>query len=114
FNHEGEIPQELMALEGMKVVWIIRVNGKETNFRQSSYKVVKVTTKPETIQRFEDNVILKDSNSSEVPLLSNASNVIQLEITSSEANDNALALCSSVTSTSKRPRTVKIEDSEVQ
>ncbi|CAN6872408.1 unnamed protein product [Brassica oleracea] len=55
FNREGEIPQELMDLEGRKFAWIIRVKGTEKNYKQPSFNVFKLTDKPEVIHRFQDN-----------------------------------------------------------
>ena len=46
FNRHGEIPQDLIGLEGRNIVWIVHGKGIERNNRQSS-KVVKFTEKPE-------------------------------------------------------------------
>ncbi|KAG2334801.1 hypothetical protein Bca52824_005981 [Brassica carinata] len=84
FNREGEIPQELMDLEGRKFAWIIRVKGTEKNYKQPSFKVFKLTDKPEVIHKFQDNVTM------------------EVENTSSEANDNDLPSSSPMTPTTQR------------
>ncbi|XP_033132031.1 uncharacterized protein LOC103828855 isoform X2 [Brassica rapa] len=56
FNREDEIPQELLGLEGRKIVWVIRVKGTEKNFRQPSFNVVKLSDTPDVIHNFQDNM----------------------------------------------------------
>lgn len=48
-----------MDLEGRKFAWIIRVKGTEKNYKQPSFKVFKLTDKPEVIHKFQDNVTME-------------------------------------------------------
>ncbi|KAL0784016.1 hypothetical protein Bca101_000261 [Brassica carinata] len=73
-----------MDLEGRKFAWIIRVKGTEKNYKQPSFKVFKLTDKPEVIHKFQDNVTM------------------EVENTSSEANDNDLPSSSPMTPTTQR------------
>ncbi|RID67018.1 hypothetical protein BRARA_D02124 [Brassica rapa] len=114
FNREGEIPQELMDLEGRKFAWIIRVKGTEKNYKQPSFNVIKLTDKPEVIHRFQDNVTMEVATHSDLAISSSTCSAMQVENTSSEANDNDLPSSSPMTPTTKRQRSHNIDDEGIQ
>nr|VDD42382.1 unnamed protein product [Brassica oleracea] len=114
FNREGEIPQELMDLEGRKFAWIIRVKGTEKNYKQPSFKVFKLTDKPEVIHKFQDNVTMEVTTHPDLAISSSTCSAMQVENTSSEANDNDLPSCSPMTPTTKRQRSHSIDDEGIE
>ncbi|CAA7043775.1 unnamed protein product [Microthlaspi erraticum] len=63
----------------------IRVPGTKKNFRNWSYKVVKLTKEDAIIARFKDILGLMESTLSELPLVSSKSSGFQMDNTSSEA-----------------------------
>ncbi|WZZ45069.1 hypothetical protein YC2023_041328 [Brassica napus] len=65
FNRENEIPQELMDLEGRKIVCVIRVKGTEKNFKQPSFNVVKLSDTPDVIHNFQDNMRMEFKSESD-------------------------------------------------
>ncbi|CAN6819429.1 unnamed protein product, partial [Brassica oleracea] len=113
FNREGEIPQQLMDLEGRKFAWIIRVKGTEKNYKQPSFKVFKLSDKPEVIHKFQDNVTMEVTTHPDLAISSSTCSAMQVENTSSEANDNDLPSCSP-TPTTKRQRSHSINDEGIQ
>ncbi|KAG2292905.1 hypothetical protein Bca52824_039574 [Brassica carinata] len=77
FNRENEIPQELMDLEGRKIVCVIRVKGTEKNFKQPSFNVVKLSDMPDVIHNFQDNMRMEVGTHSDFPLSSSTCSAMQ-------------------------------------
>ncbi|CAF1912224.1 unnamed protein product [Brassica napus] len=114
FNRENELPQELMDLEGRKIVWVIRVKGTEKNFRQPSFNVVKLSDTPDVIHNFQDNMRMEVGTHFDFPLSSSTCFAMQVENTSSEANNNDLPPCSPMTPSTKRQGSNIIDDEAIQ
>ncbi|KAL0746716.1 hypothetical protein Bca101_028718 [Brassica carinata] len=91
-----EIPQELMDLEGRKIIWIICVKGTDKNYRQPSFNVVKLSDKPDVIHNFHANMTM------------------EVENISSEAKNNGLPPCSPLTPITKRQGSLIIDDEAIQ
>lgn len=113
-DRENEIPQELIDLEGRKIVSIIRVKGTENNYQQPSFKVVKLTDKPEVIHKFQDTVTMEVDTRSDLAISSSTCSAMQVDNTSSEANANDLPPCSPMTLSRKRPRNHMCPDEGIQ
>ncbi|KAH0886328.1 hypothetical protein HID58_062424, partial [Brassica napus] len=112
FNSENEIPQELMDFFFFLTNGFGRKkNFLEKNYPQPSFKVVKLTDKPEVIQKFQDNVrvevcMFQVAIHSDFPTSSSTCSAIQAENTSLEANNNDLPPFSLVTPSTKRQRII--------
>ncbi|KAF2612170.1 hypothetical protein F2Q70_00012097 [Brassica cretica] len=109
-DHTGK----LMDLEGRKFAWIIRVKGTEKNYKQPSFKVFKLSDKHEVIHKFQDNVTMEVTTHPDLAISSSTCSAMQVENTSSEANDNDLPSCSHMTPTTKRQRSHSIDDEGIQ
>uniref|UniRef100_A0A1J3F1U7 Replication factor A C-terminal domain-containing protein n=1 Tax=Noccaea caerulescens TaxID=107243 RepID=A0A1J3F1U7_NOCCA len=110
FNPQGEIPSELIGLEGKNIVWVIRVHGTKKHFRHSSFKVVKLSNEEEVVRKFKDNLHVVDASNSEMPIVSSTSSALQTGNTSSEAINSELPLSSPVTPATKRHREELIQE----
>ncbi|CAH8367841.1 unnamed protein product [Eruca vesicaria subsp. sativa] len=114
FNRENEIPQELIDLEGRKIAWVICVKGTDKNYKKPSFKVVKLTDKPELIHKFQDNVTVEVATHPDLAISSSTCSEMQVENTSSEANNNDLPPFSPVTPSTKRQRSHSSDAKEIQ
>ncbi|WZZ90573.1 hypothetical protein YC2023_119152 [Brassica napus] len=117
---QREIPQELMDLEGRKIIWIICVKGTEKNYRQPSFNVVKLSDKPDVIHNFHTNMTMEVRTQSELPLSSSSCSGMQVkdsyefvENISSEAKNNG-SPCSPLTPITKRQGSLIIDDEAIQ